>query len=36
MKSIVHFFEIVAFAIKICVMGKEAAKILLSNVRPVL
>ena len=36
MKSIVHFFEIAAFAIRLSVIGKGAAKILFSDIRPVL
>ena len=36
MKSIVHFFEIAGFAIKLSMMGKGAAKILFSDIRPVL
>ena len=36
MKSIVHFFEIAAFATKLSMMGKGAAKILFSDIRPVL
>ncbi len=36
MKSIRHFFEIAALAIRISVLGNEAGKTLFSNIRSVL